>query len=143
MCGIMTMTIVFDDPFYKAIIENRAGGVYSVASYVFGTSRPKNVDIYNIVFSFDFWDKLSFFEDKDDDDYIKTSKHINPKRLQRQAKKQVNSLFSGTKAQQELNKQRESNKLLNKKHNSRKTQEYKARQFQLKQEKKLQKHKGH
>lgn len=67
----------------------------------------------------------------------------NPKRMQRDVKKQMQEVGIGTKSQQALKLQQEKNKQ-ERKVKSRKQKEADAqRMFELKQQKKREKHKGH
>ena len=73
---------------------------------------------------------------------VKESKK-NPKRLQRDAKKMIMDNGIGTKSQQALKLQQEQNKV-ERKIKSREQKEAEVlRQFELKQQKKKEKHRGH
>ena len=67
----------------------------------------------------------------------------NPKRLQREAKKQMQETVIGTKSQQALKLQQEQNKQERKKRSHQRKEAEKKRMFELKQQKKREKHKGH
>jgi len=67
----------------------------------------------------------------------------NPKRMQRSAKKQVQETGIGTKSQRALKLQQEQNKQERKVRNREKKQAEEKRMFDLKQQKKREKHKGH
>ena len=67
----------------------------------------------------------------------------NPKRIQREAKKQVQETGIGTKSQQALKLQQEQNKQERKVISREKREEDQLRMFELKQQKKREKHKGH
>ena len=67
----------------------------------------------------------------------------NPKRMQREAKKQMQETGVGTKSQQALKLQQEQNKQECKKRSHQKKEAEKKRMFELKQQKKREKHKGH
>lgn len=69
--------------------------------------------------------------------------NINPKRLQRQIKKQIQEVGIGTKAQQALKLQQEQGKLDRKTHSRAMQEAEKERQFELHQLKRKEKHKGH
>ena len=66
----------------------------------------------------------------------------NPKRMQREAKKMFKNGI-GTKSQQALKLQQEQNKQERKERSRRKKEAQEQRMFELKQQKKREKHKGH
>ena len=76
------------------------------------------------------------------DTVVKESK-TNPKRLQRDAKKMVLEKGIGTKSQQALKLQQEQNKLERKVKSREQKEAEELRLFELKQQKKKEKHKGH
>ena len=67
----------------------------------------------------------------------------NPKRMQREAKKQMLEIGIGTKSQQALKLQQEQNKQVRKERSRKKKEAEEQRMFELKQQKKREKHKGH
>ena len=67
----------------------------------------------------------------------------NPKRMQREAKRQMQETGIGTKSQQALKLQQEENKQDRKIRSKEKKEAEKLRMFELKQQKKREKHKGH
>ena len=67
----------------------------------------------------------------------------SPKRLQREAKKQMLEIGIGTKSQQALKLQQEQNKQERKVRSREKKEADELRLFELKQQKKREKHKGH
>ena len=67
----------------------------------------------------------------------------NPKRLQREAKKQMLNTGIGTKSQVALKLQQEKNKQERKVRSKEEKEAEKLRLFELKQRKRLEKHKGH
>ena len=67
----------------------------------------------------------------------------NPKRMQRDAKKQMQETGIGTKSQQALKLQQEQNKQERKQRSREKKEAREQRLFELKQQKKKEKHKGH
>ena len=70
-------------------------------------------------------------------------KRINPKRLQRAIRKQLQNTGVGTKAQQALKLQQEQGKLERKTHSREQKEAEKERQYELRQEKIKAKHRGH
>ena len=67
----------------------------------------------------------------------------NPKRRQRNAQKQLEKSGVGTKSQQALQKQYEENKLERKQRSREQKEAEKQRLFELKQQKRKEKHRGH
>ena len=67
----------------------------------------------------------------------------NPKRRQRNAQKQLEKSGVGTKSQQALQKQYEENKLERKQRSREQKEAEKRRLFELKQQKRKEKHRGH
>ncbi|PKX59307.1 MULTISPECIES: YjdF family protein [Lactobacillaceae] len=134
-----SLTIVYEPPFYKAILERHFGSTYEVSQVNLGPSEPKLTLIYDLVIH--HWNKIIFF--KQTVCYSSVSKRkINPKRLQRLARKNV-QYGVGTKAQQTLKKQLEYQKVT-RQHN-RRTKKIldQEKRYKLRQAKKIQKHKGH
>lgn len=132
------ITVLFEDPFWVGIFERSCNHKYEVSKVVFG-SEPKDYEIYEFILSkfnsIKFSTPVSISYKKD--------KKINPKRLQRKIKKEVNNKGVGTRAQLAMKTQQESNKIIYKKISKEKKEEYKKRKFLLKQKKKREKHKGH
>lgn len=67
----------------------------------------------------------------------------NPKRRQRNAKKQLQNLSIGTKSQQALQMQREGMKTERRQISKEQRESEKQRQFDLRQQKRKEKHRGH
>ncbi|MDO5558974.1 MAG: YjdF family protein [Oscillospiraceae bacterium] len=131
-------TVFFEDPFWVGIFERTQGKKYEAAKVVFG-AEPANAEIYE--FLLNNWHRLRFSPvidcEKSDE------KKINPKRMQREINKQVSSPYSGTKSQQAMKLLQEQNKLEHKERSREEREAEKERQFSLRQEKKLKRHKGH
>lgn len=132
-----TFTVFFDGQFWVGVFENVTGEKLSVCKVTFG-AEPKNSEIYDFVPG--RYSKLKFSPE-----VIVTvgvgSK--NPKRLQREARKQMQIVSIGTKSQQALKLQQESMKTQRynvRKENREKEKQY---QFEIRQQKKKAKHKGH
>lgn len=73
---------------------------------------------------------------------IVKEQHHNPKRMQRDVKKQVQNTRIGTKSQQALKLLQEENKTLRKQLSKEQKEAEKQFQFELKQQKRKEKHKG-
>ena len=67
---------------------------------------------------------------------------INPKRVQRQVKNQLEKTGVGTKAQQALKLQQEAGKIERKQNSKAQREEREQYKYQLRQEKKKEKHRG-
>lgn len=134
----MIMTVVFDKPFYKEIFERFVDNRYAVAEINLGTSLPKTRDIYRLVLK--RWNTIHFSNETFDSTRIK---RVNPKRMQREAQKQVHVQFYGSKAQQALKADFEMRKQQSHKGRRIAKENCKKRKFEIRQLKKKQKHRGH
>lgn len=134
----LKLTIIFEDAFYYGVFEKINGKSYQVAKVNLGSSDPKIYDIQRLV-TFQL-DKITFYSAKCVQTIVK---HKNPKRLQRMAKKQVQGHYQGSKAQQAIQKQHEQIKNEKKKSIREIRVKQKQRKFELKKQKRYQKHRGH
>lgn len=132
-----TFTVFFDGQFWVGVFENVTGEKLSVCKVTFG-AEPKNSEIYDFVLG--RYSKLKFSPEVT---VTVGAGSKNPKRLQREARKQMQIVGIGTKSQQALKLQQESMKT--QRHNVRKENREKEKQYQFerKQQKKKAKHKGH
>ena len=101
-------------------------------------AEPKDYEIQEYIQRYYFSLKFSPAVDT----VVKETKR-NPKRIQREAKKQMQETGIGTKSQQALKLQQEQNKQEHKVRSREKREEDQLRMFELKQQKKREKHKGH
>ena len=131
------LTVYFEEPFWVGIFERIEDGKLSVAKVTFG-AEPKDYEVQELIskcyFSLHFSPAV--------DTVVKEIKK-NPKRMQRYAKKQMQETGIGTKSQQALKLQQEQNKQERKARNREKREAEEQRLFELKQQKKKEKHKGH
>ena len=127
----------FEEPFWVGIFERIEDGKLSVAKVTFG-AEPKDYEVQEYVQKYYFSLKFSPAVDT----VVKDIKR-NPKRMQREAKKQMQEIGIGTKSQQALKLQQEQNKQERKVRSQEKKEAEKLRMFELKQQKKREKHKGH
>ena len=119
------------------VFEELDGNRLSVCRVVFG-AEPTDAEIYAFI--------LRHFNHLRFSPPVKTEirqKADNPKRRQRNAHKQLEKSGVGTKSQQALQKQYEENKLERKQHSREQKEAEKQRQFELKQQKRKEKHRGH
>lgn len=138
MCKINSKLIVyFEDPFWVGVFQRIENGKLSVAKVTFG-AEPKDCEVYELIRK--HYDTLRFSPAVET---IVKAERKNPKRIQREAKKQTQETGIGTKAQQALKLQQEQNKLQRKVKSRAQKEAEQQRLFQLKQQKKKEKHRGH
>ena len=130
------LTVFFEEPFWVGIFERIEDGKLSVAKVTFG-AEPKDYEVQEYIQKCYFSLKFSLVVET----VVKDIKR-NPKRMQREAKKQMLEIGIGTKSQQALKLQQEQNKQeqnkQERKEKSRKRKEAEEqRMFELKQRKKL------
>ena len=133
-----TLTVLFEDPFWVGVFERRYDDKIEVAKVTFG-KEPKDYEVYDFVLR--QYHYLKFSPAIEDD--VLSDKKINPKRLQKLAKKQASEVGIGTKAQQALKLQLEERKLERKKSSREQREAEKQKQFELRQKKRHEKHRGH
>lgn len=131
------LTVFFEKPFWVGIFEYIEDGKLSVAKVTFG-SEPKEYEVQEYIQK--YYSSLKFSPAVDT--VVKEAKR-NPKRMQREAKKQTQETGLGTKAQQALKLQQKQNKQERKVKIRERKEAEKLRMFDLKQQKKREKHKGH
>lgn len=131
------LTVYFEEPFWVGVFEQIENGKLSVCKVTFG-SEPKDVEVYRYILKNYYG--LQFSQAVET--VVKDSKK-NPKRLLREAKKQMSEVGIGTKSQQALKMQYEQNKLERKKKSKQQKQLEEMRLFTKRQNKKKEKHKGH
>ena len=131
------LTVYFEEPFWIGIFERIEDGKLSVAKVTFG-AEPKDYEVQEYVQKYYFSLKFSPAVDT----VVKETKR-NPKRIQREAKKQMQETGIGTKSQQALKLQQEQNKQERKVRSREKREADQLRMFEQKQQKKREKHKGH
>ena len=131
------LTIYFEDPFWVGVFERIENRKLSVAKVTFGV-EPKDYDVLEFI-NRNYY-HLQFSPAVET--VVKDTKK-NPKRAQRDAKKQTMETGIGTKSQQALKFQQEQNKLARKERSKKEREEESDRLFEMKQQKKKEKHKGH
>ena len=131
------LTVYFEEPFWVGIFERIEDGKLSVAKVTFG-AEPKDYEVQEYVQKYYFSLKFSPAVDAVAKDIKR-----NPKRMQREAKKQMQEIGIGTKSQRALKLQQEQNKQERKVRSQEKKEAEKLLMFELKQQKKREKHKGH
>ena len=130
-------TIYFEEPFWVGVFEELDGDKLSVCRMVFG-AEPTDTEIYDFILR--HYCHLKFSAPINTE--IK-QKADNPKRRQRNVRRQLKNTGIGTKSQQALQKQYEENKTERKRTTREQREAEKQRQFELKQQKRKEKHRGH
>lgn len=134
----ITLNVFYEDPFWVGVFEKTFGDSYEVARVVFG-KEPKDGEVYEFILK--HYNSIKFSSP------IKgantASKKINPKRLQRKINAQMQDHGIGTKAQNALKLEFENSKNQRKEVAKIRREEAEELKFQLKQQKKRNKKKGH
>lgn len=133
------LTVLFDEPFWVGLYERETDGRYEVARIVFG-SEPKDYEVQAWLLANAY--TLRFSPSLESAKRI-SNERINPKRRQRHAARQLENTGIGTRAQQALSLLREQSSV-QRREKTRELREAEAeRQFQLRQQKRREKHRGH
>ena len=130
------LTVFFEEPFWVGVFECISDGELSVCKVTFG-AEPKDYEVYDFVLKNYYQLRFSPVVATD----VKEASH-NPKRIQREVRKQVQNAGIGTKSQQALKLQQEQLKTERKTVSREQREAEKQRQFELKQQKRKEKHKG-
>ena len=130
------LTVYFEEPFWVGVFERIENGKLSAAKVTFG-SEPKDFEVYEFI--------LKHFFDLQFSPAVATvvkKMKKNPKRMQQDIRKSLAKTGIGTKSQQALKLQHEQNKLERRVKSRELELEEAERRFELKQQKKKEKHKG-
>ena len=131
------LTVFFEKPFWVGVFEHIEDGKLTVAKVTFG-AEPKDYEVQEYIqkyyYSLQFSPAVATV--------VKETKST-PKRMQRDAKKQMQEIGIGTRSQQALKMQQEQNKQERKIRSRKQKEADEQRMFELKQQKKREKHKGH
>ena len=130
------LTVFFEEPFWVGVFERISEGGLSACRVTFG-AEPKDYEIYDFVLK--KYGRLRFSPAVATD--VREAGR-NPKRIQREVRKQVESTGIGTKSQQALKLQQEQWKTERKNANRERREAEKERKFELKQQKRKEKHRG-
>ncbi|KDR96683.1 Protein of unknown function [Peptoclostridium litorale DSM 5388] len=133
-----SLTVFFEGQFWVGIFESSSGGKYEVARVIFGP-EPKDGEILDLINK--RFNSIVFGKPVSDHKIVE--KEISPKRLQRKIKKELQSTGIGTKAQNAIKKQREGQKLQRKEKSKEMKKVEKDRQFEIRQQKRKDKKRGH
>lgn len=131
------LTVFFEEPFWVGVFEITENGKLSAAKMTFG-AEPKDGEVFEFILKHYYELKFSPAVE------TKTKRTAdNPKRRQRQAHKQLAVHSTGTKSQQALKLMQEAMKTECKQVTKQQREAEKQRQFEFRQQKRREKHKGH
>ena len=134
--GKAGLTVFFEGPFWVGVFERIEDGKLSVCRVVFG-SEPRDYEVWEFIlknyYSLQFSPAVAVT--------VKEGR-VNPKRRQREAGRQTMQAGIGTKSQQALQLQREAMKTERRQTSREQREARKERLFELKQQKRKEKHRG-
>ena len=130
------LTVFFEEPFWVGVFERVSDGNLSVCKVRVG-AEPKDYEVYDFILKNYY--RLRF-SPAVAADVIETGR--NPKRVQREVRKQIQNTGIGTKSQQALKLQQEQLKTERKIVSREQREAERQRQFELKQQKRKEKHRG-
>ncbi len=130
------LTVFFEEPFWVGVFERVSEGKLSVCKVTF-RAEPKDYEVYDFVLKNYY--RLRFGQAVATD--VKEVGR-NPKRVQREVRKQVQNTGIGTKSQQALKLQQDQLKTERKVVSREQREVGKQRQYELKQQKRKEKHRG-
>lgn len=134
----ITITLMFNDPFWQMLIERESENTYEVCKVTFG-AEPKDYEVYAFLLA--NYHRLSFAVQ--DTDTIATNRKINPKRQKRLISQQLKERPISTKAQAALQQEYEQRKNEHKHQQHLRSILAKEQAFALRTQKRKNKHKGH
>ena len=133
----ITLTVLFDAPFWVGIFERVEGGELAVAKVTFG-AEPSDPEVLDFV--------LGHFCDRRFSPPVTAEAHRvaeSPKRRQRAARRQVRESGIGTRSQRALQAQLEAAKSERKREGKELREAEERRKFDLRQAKRREKRRGH
>ena len=135
--GVSRLTVLFEEPFWIGLYERMDGGQYEVCKITFG-AEPKDYEVYD--FLLQNWNHLRFSPSIEA--AVPEERRLSPKRRKRQADREL-AAGIGTKAQQALKLQQAEGLQARMKRTREQREAEAQRKFDLRQEKRKEKHKGH
>lgn len=132
------LTVFFEDPFWVCVYERISDSELEVCKITFG-AEPKDCEIFE--FFLNSFNKLRFCPPFKAEE--KQEAKTNPKRVQREINKVLNSHGTGTKSQQALKIQQEQGKTERRKKSKEEKEAEENYKFDLRLQKHKEKHKGH
>lgn len=133
-----SLTVYFEPPFWVGLYQRECDGQCQVCKITFG-AEPKDYEVYQ--FLLDNWHRLRFSPTVPAEQ--SEPRRMNPKRMQRAIKKQLQTPGMGTKAQQALKLQQEAGKQARKVRSRAEKEAKQTQKFAQRQEKRKAKHRGH
>lgn len=134
---MIKLTVLFESPFWVGIFEREQDEKYSVAKIVFG-AEPRDFEVFEFVIN--KMDRLKFSSPQEGE-IVK--RKVSPKRVQREVKQELSKKNIVSKAQDALRLEIEKNKKERRSFNSMLKEAIKQKHFELKQQKKKEKKRGH
>ncbi|MCR5575646.1 MAG: YjdF family protein [Oscillospiraceae bacterium] len=132
-----SLKIFFEELFWVGVFERVEDGKLSACKVTFG-AEPKDIEVWEYVLS--HYGELKFSPAVEAETRQAAD---NPKRRLRDARKQLENIGVGTKAQQALQRQREEMKTERREISREQREAEKQRQFEIRQQKRKEKHRGH
>ena len=133
----ISLTVFFQEPCWIGVFERVENGRLSVCKVTFGT-EPKDYEVHEYLLK--HYCNLRFSSAVEAEERKKAD---NPKRRQREASKQIQNTGVSTKSQMALQMQREAMKTERKQISKAQREAEEQRRFELKQQKKKEKKRGH
>ncbi len=130
------LTVFFEEPFWVGVFERMSGSELSAAKVTFG-AEPKEYEIAEFILK--KYDRLRFSPAVAAE--VKEACH-NTKKVRRKVRRQMQKKGTGTKSQQALQLQQEQFKTERKTANREWREAENQRRFELKQQKRKEKHRG-
>ena len=130
------LTVFFQEPFWMGVFERISDGELTVCKVTFG-SEPRDCEIQTFILK--NYARLRYSPAVT---AAVKKESLNPKRRLREVRKRVRDTGVGTKSQQALKLQQEQAKEERINFSRRKQRQEKERAFELKQQKKKEKHRG-
>jgi hypothetical protein len=136
-CVTSTFTIFFEDPFWVGVLEENYDDKNYMGKHIFG-AEPSNSELVQFyLYEFDKIKKIKISESKIE------ARKINFKKSLNKSKKMQNKTGAGTKSQNLFQKAFEEIMNIKKKVNKAEERQDKEKKYIKRQEKKLEKRKGH
>lgn len=137
-CDTCTITVYFEDPFWVGLYERSDGDGYSVCKFTFG-AEPRDYQVYEALIT--HWKELKFSPAIPPGGSSQVK--VNPKRARKEAARALSGPPVGTKAQEAIKLQQAEGKQARREKSREEREAEEERKFQLRQEKRKQKHRGH
>ena len=132
----VVLRVFFEDPFWIGVMERADSGKMAVCKITFGP-EPKDYEVHGFLAKEYYGLRFSPAVAAAVSEHLK-----NPKRVKRQVREELRESGMGTKSQQALKLQQEQMKTDRKVVSREKREAEARRQFELKQQKKKEKHRG-